>query len=123
MRVFSFKTGKLIRKYDESIATVTEMQQAGTAAHVLDDMELGRRLAVEREIQTSPIGQSYYANVIFDETGNFILYATSLGIKVVNLTTNKVERLIGSAENCRFMNIALYQGAPKKKSIVTIVSH
>lgn len=35
--------------------------------------------------------------------------------------TNKVVRIIGQAEHARFLHLALYQGAPKKKNIVTIV--
>ena len=51
MRVFSFHTGKLTRKYDESLTAIQEMQQAGTAVFRVDDMEFGRRLAVERELE------------------------------------------------------------------------
>jgi peptidylprolyl isomerase domain and WD repeat-containing protein 1 len=41
VRVFTFKTGKLMRKYDESITAASEMQQTGTSANTLDDMEFG----------------------------------------------------------------------------------
>ncbi|CAG8462800.1 19824_t:CDS:2 [Racocetra fulgida] len=51
VRVFRFSTGKLTRKYDESLAVMGEMQQAGTTIYKLDDMEFGRRLAVERELE------------------------------------------------------------------------
>ncbi|KAI8820990.1 uncharacterized protein EV422DRAFT_496207 [Fimicolochytrium jonesii] len=120
IRIFNFTTGKLIRKYDESLTVVSEMQQAGTAIHRLDDMEFGRRLALEREIEKIKGGQSATVNAIFDETGNFVIYPTLLGIKVVNITTNKVVRLIGKAETQRFMNLALYQGAPRKKGLMTL---
>ncbi|KAJ3242477.1 hypothetical protein HDU81_003185 [Chytriomyces hyalinus] len=119
IRVFSFKSGKLLRKYDESLTVVTEMQQAGTSVHKLDDMEFGRRLAMEKEIEKVKGGQSATVNAIFDESGHFVIYPSILGIKIVNIETNRVSRLVGKMENQRFMNIALYQGAPKKKSIVT----
>lgn len=49
-------------------------------------------------------------NAILDESGNFVIYASLLGIKVVNLTTNRVARLLGKVENTeRFLRIALYQ--------------
>jgi peptidylprolyl isomerase domain and WD repeat-containing protein 1 len=86
----------------------------------VDDMEFGRRVAVEREIEGIKGGQGATVNVVFDETGNFILYPTLLGIKVVNIHTNKVVRLIGKMENQRFMHISLYQGAPKKKNLITM---
>lgn len=41
IRIFSFKTGKMIRKYDEGIIKVTEMHQNGTEMLKLDDMEFG----------------------------------------------------------------------------------
>ncbi|KAI9145218.1 peptidyl-prolyl cis-trans isomerase cyp15 [Paraphysoderma sedebokerense] len=110
VRIFKFASGKLIRKYDESLGIVSEMQQAGTTIYKLDDMEFGRRLAVERELEKSP--QAAYMNAIFDETSNFVLYPTILGIKVV--------RLIGKVETQRFLNVSLYQGAPKKKAVVTL---
>ncbi len=61
-------------------------------------------------------------NAVFDESGHFLIYPTIFGIKVVNTHTNKVVRLIGKSEPQRFMNVALYQGAPKKKSNMTMVS-
>ncbi|KAJ3195580.1 hypothetical protein HK101_011723 [Irineochytrium annulatum] len=119
VRVFNFYTGKLLRKYDESLTVMTEMQQAGTAAHRLDDMDFGRRLAQEREIEKIKGGQAATANAVFDESGHFIIFPTLLGIKIVNIETNKVSRLLGRMENHRFMNIALYQGAPRKKAVLT----
>ncbi|KAI8854878.1 hypothetical protein BC829DRAFT_378736 [Chytridium lagenaria] len=88
IRVFNFRSGKLIRKYDESLTVVAEMQQAGTASFKLDDMEFRRRVAREKDLEKKG-GQSTTANAIFDETGNFLIYSTLLGIKIVNLETNK----------------------------------
>lgn len=46
----------------------------------------------------------------FDDSGNFVLYPTLLGVKVVNLVTNRLVRIIGKVENTeRFLRIALYQ--------------
>lgn len=58
--------------------------------------------------------------LVFDETGNFIIYGALLGIKVVNIHTNKVARLVGKSESNRFVNVGLYQGAPKKKGVYTM---
>lgn len=79
VRVFTFSTGKLYRVYDETLAVQSEMQQAGTAFIKLEAMDFGRRLAVERELDKSDIRTT--ANAVFDESGNFILYATLLGVK------------------------------------------
>lgn len=123
IRVFSFSTGKLQRKYDESLSVISEMQHAGTAVHTIDDMEFGRRLAQERDIERQKGGQSGTVNAIFDASGNFIIYSTLLGIKIVNLTTNKVQRLLGKAESLRPMHLTLYQGAPHKKNVTTVVCY
>ena len=38
-----------------------------------------------------------------------------IGIKVVNMLTNSVSRIIGKGENMRCLQLTLYQGVPKKK--------
>lgn len=118
IRVFDFRTGKLHRIYDESLETVSEMQQAGTALQTLDEVDFGRRLATERELDNPQAGQRM--NVIFDESGHFILYGSMLGIKVINTVTNRVVRVYGQDENIRALNLCLYQGQPEKKGLVTV---
>lgn len=68
VRIFKFLSGKVYRKYDESLKTITEMQQAGTSLRKLDDMEFGRRLAVDKELEKSP--QAQYINA-----GKGIIYS------------------------------------------------
>jgi len=119
IRIFKFRTGKMYRKYDESLQVLSEMQQARTAFVVLDDIEFNRRLAIERELEKSDMKSC--ANAVFDESGNFILYGSPLGVKVVNIVTNKVARMLGKAEsNQRFLNVSLYQGVPKAKATITL---
>lgn len=117
IRIFDFPTGKLYRTYDESISTLTEMQQAGTALQKLEDVDFGRRLAVERDIEQPAIRNK--PNVIFDESGNFIIYGSFLGIKAINTLTNRVVKVFGKDEQFRALNLTLYQGAPQKKGVVT----
>jgi peptidylprolyl isomerase domain and WD repeat-containing protein 1 len=84
VRVFALLSGKLARAYDESLAAVQEMQQAGTAAHRVDDMEFGRRLAAEKELELpGPDGRvpGRWINAVWDESGAFVIYPTLLGIK------------------------------------------
>lgn len=40
---------------------------------------------------------------------------------VVNIVTNRVSRMMGSAETSRWLNVALFQGAPAKKGLKTLV--
>ncbi|TFL06846.1 hypothetical protein BDV98DRAFT_556785 [Pterulicium gracile] len=124
VRIFSFLSGKLTKKYDESLSAIQEMQQAGTAVYKVDDMEFGRRLAVERELEVPPAEggkiMGKWINAVWDESGEFVIYPSLLGIKVVNATTNRVVRLYGKDEVVRFLNLALYQGAPSKKGKSTL---
>ncbi|KAJ8523183.1 hypothetical protein ONZ45_g325 [Pleurotus djamor] len=123
IRIFSFLSGKLTRKYDESLTAIQEMQQAGTAVYKVEDMEFGRRLAVEKELELpGPDGRvpGHWINAIWDDSGAFIIYPSLLGIKVVNTVTNRVVRLLGKDEPVRFMNLCVYQGAPAKKNVTTM---
>eukprot|EP01114_Cavostelium_apophysatum_P009190 TRINITY_DN2227_c0_g1_i1.p1 TRINITY_DN2227_c0_g1~~TRINITY_DN2227_c0_g1_i1.p1 ORF type:complete len:616 (+),score=177.27 TRINITY_DN2227_c0_g1_i1:137-1984(+) len=130
VRVFRYLTGKLYRKYDETLATAGKIQKEEDSPYKLDTMEYGRRMTVEKELEaayqssfheTSQEDASVIAacNVIFDESGNFIFYSTMLGIKMVNLVSNKVVRILGKGESgSRFLNLALYQG----KSLGSVVT-
>lgn len=118
VRVFDFSSGKLYRTYDESLVTLTEMQQAGTALQKLEDVEFGRRLAVERDLENPALQNKI--NVIFDETGHFIMYGSILGTKVISTHTNRVVKVYGKEEPFRSLNLALYQGQPQKKGVVTV---
>jgi peptidylprolyl isomerase domain and WD repeat-containing protein 1 len=74
----------MTRKYDESLAAIQEMQQAGTAVFRVEDMEFGRRLAVEKEIELPGSDGKIpgaWINAVWDESGAFVLYPTLLGIK------------------------------------------
>ncbi|XP_055956418.1 peptidylprolyl isomerase domain and WD repeat-containing protein 1 [Patella vulgata] len=109
VRIFRFATGKLTKVLDETIKQYNEVQEM---KQVLPSMEFARRLAVEKEFEKS---ESFsLSNIIFDESGNFILYATMLGIKVINLYTNQCVRFIGKPENIRFVQLAMFQGTGKK---------
>ena len=118
VRIFDFVTGKLYRTYDESLQTITDMQQAGTALQKLEDVEFGRRLAVERELENPALKNRI--NVIFDESSNFVIYGSILGTKVINTLTNRVVKVYGKDEPFRSLNLALYQGQPQKKGVVTV---
>ncbi|TGJ84130.1 hypothetical protein E0Z10_g4634 [Xylaria hypoxylon] len=118
IRIFEFATAKLYRTYDESLQAVEEMQQGGTAAQKLDDVDFGRRLAAEREMESGSLRNK--VNVIFDESGHFILYGSILGVKVLNTFTNQVVKVYGKDEHLRPINLALYQGQPQKKGVTTV---
>lgn len=124
--VFDFKSGKKIREYDESIETAQEMQRFGTAMYKLNESEFSRRIDSEMKLQSqsldgdNKVKRIMQSNVIFDRSGNFVIYSTFLGIKVINIVTNKAVMLLGTEDNLRFSHISLYQGIPDKKGVMTM---
>jgi len=65
---------------------------------------------VEKDVAANSMSM----NAVFDESGHILMYPTLLGIKVVNLHTNRIIRLMGKFENTeRFLTLALYTGRPK----------
>ncbi|XP_013106842.1 peptidylprolyl isomerase domain and WD repeat-containing protein 1 [Stomoxys calcitrans] len=116
IRVFQFQTGKLIRVFDEALATYTQMQQT---PHALPNMEFGRRMASERDLEKSDFNMSN--NIIFDVTGHFLLYPTMIGIKLINIETNRCVSILGKTDNIRPLHIALFQGKGRKsKAAITL---
>lgn len=106
-------TGKLTRVIDESIQHYNELQQQRERA--LPNMEFNRRVAMEKE--TEKTDYLHFTRLAFDESGNFLLVPTMIGIKVVNLVTNRLARLIGKPENMRFLQLALIQVSYSNKII------
>lgn len=80
--MFTFRTGKLKRSYDESPDAAAEVQRSEAALFHLEPIDFGRRMAVERELIGDPAAP--HPNLAFDESGNFVIYATLLGIKVAS---------------------------------------
>ena len=93
VRVFDFKTGKLKRQYDETLKTLEERYKAGETFG-LEAIDFGRRVAFEKEY-LSEILSVPSSNAIFDSSGNFIILPTLLGIKIINLVTNKTVKMLG----------------------------
>lgn len=63
-------------------------------------------MAVERELDKT---EANLGNIIFDESGYMIMYSTMLGVKLVNLFTNRCVTVMGKPENFRPMQLALFQ--------------
>jgi peptidylprolyl isomerase domain and WD repeat-containing protein 1 len=117
-RVFRFDSGKLTRKYDEALPVFESLDRQGVLK--LDPLDFGKRCAVERELLSTQ-SSAPPSNAIFDESGHFIIYATMIGIKIVNIETNKLITTLGRVENTeRFTSVALYQGIAKVSSQRTL---
>mmetsp|Transcript_19721 Transcript_19721/g.29467 ORF Transcript_19721/g.29467 Transcript_19721/m.29467 type:complete len:649 (+) Transcript_19721:48-1994(+) len=116
IRLFKFATAKMVRVYDENLKNYNKQQQEEDSIFKLDNIDFGRRMAVERELDKDSLEEEKMippSNVVFDNSGNFIIYPTLLGIKVINLRTNVLSSLLGMVENTeRFLGLALFQGIP-----------
>lgn len=108
VRVFHFASGRLARTLDERLEAYQEAQRDPFAPRRLDDIDFGRRMAVERELAADPLAPPPRA--LFDESGNFLLFPSPIGIKVVNLATEELAAVLGMGEVERFLPLALYQG-------------
>nr|KYP38270.1 Peptidylprolyl isomerase domain and WD repeat-containing protein 1 [Cajanus cajan] len=86
IRVFWFRTGKLRRVYDESLEVAQDLQRSDAPLYRLEAIDFGRRMAVEKEIEKTE--SAPLPNAVFDESSNFLIYATLLGIKVRHTYTS-----------------------------------
>ena len=106
IRVFDFSKGKLLRGYDESFAAYSNYP-------LVDANEFDSRLSLEKELAADEKATAS-CNLVFDDSGFFLLYGSPLGIKVVNIISNALSRVIGGSEKDeRFTAVAMYQGVPK----------
>eukprot|EP00906_Rhabdomonas_costata_P023244 RCo033472 len=120
VRVFRFLTGKLFRTYDESIAVYAEMQKEKDSPFVIEGIDFGRRVALEKEVDAAMAsGACPPVNVLFDQSGTFIIFSTMLGIKVLNIHTNTVTRFLGITEASeRFLQVSLFQGMVRQTQAI-----
>lgn len=77
--MFWYASGRLRRVYDESLAAAAELQRADSDLYRLDPIDFGRRVAAEKDLEADAAASRQ--NALFDDSGNFIIYSTLLGIK------------------------------------------
>lgn len=113
VRIFRFKSGRLVRRYNESLEVIEESHKKEP---IMSNMDFARRMAIERELDKNHITRQ--ENVIFDQSGHFILYPTMLGVKVYNWKTNRHIRFFGNSEtNFRPLCVSLFQGIVYEKMV------
>jgi len=112
IRIFHFQTGKLLTTIDETLANANRIQQEKNPDTVelhLEDFDFGKRISVEKAIDNDPDAPK--TNVIFDHSGQFIIYPSMWGIKIVDAHTGEFMRLLGKIESTeRFLSVSLFQG-------------
>ncbi|KAK0395069.1 hypothetical protein QR680_001096 [Steinernema hermaphroditum] len=110
IRVFKVKNGKILKVIDETLSQYIE-QGKQQKSYGLQNMEWNRRLALEKDLEKDP-ENIVPSMVTYDESGNFLIYPTVIGIRVYNLVTDEVTRELGKNENTRFMAVALCRAMP-----------
>lgn len=116
IRLFNVLSGKITQVIDESLEVYSTIQQNTPQ---LANMEFGRRMAIDKDIDRNEA--NFLSNLVFDESGMFLVYGTLLGVKLLNLETLETVRYYGKLENVRFLHVGLFQGITNKpKAIVTM---
>lgn len=106
IRVYKFKSGKMVREFDESLKRIEAQHKLEP---LMNNMDFARRMAIEREIDKNNLTSQ--ENVLFDQSGQFVLFPTMLGVKIFNWRTNRFIKTLGKDEtNFRPLCIGLFQG-------------
>lgn len=128
VRIFRFSTGRLYRKYDESLNfyenTKAEERPTDFARRMKLESDLDKHVASfsfqtlnsfnSTSTSTSSSLLNFAPCCCFDDSGEFIFIPSPFGVKIIHLGSNKLVSLIGGKEqNIRIHQIALYQGSPK----------
>lgn len=101
IKLFDFASGKLLKTYDESIS-IYEKNETNIHPKLINSE---RRYFIEdlEEILSQ-------RNIIFDDSGRFLLFGSLLGIKILSIQSNKVIKILGTSDqldlNLRFNQLA-----------------
>lgn len=88
IRIFDFKTGQLTKKIQESISVYDKNEEIHS-----------KLINIERRLLTSDFNDlANQRNVLFDESGKLLIFLTLLGIKILNLQTMKIIRILGTGD-------------------------
>ncbi|GMH53752.1 hypothetical protein TrST_g8075 [Triparma strigata] len=101
IRLFEFRTGKCVAKYDDTVKGFEKEMDGGKFD--FDRIEFGQRMAREREVGEAGAGRG----MSFDETGRMLIYPSLVGIKVIDTLTHRLVRTLGPADasQTRFMDL------------------
>lgn len=103
IRIFDFLSGRIRRIYNES------RTYSGLGIN-LPPEEIARRQARNDQYYAN-FESVRNANVVWDESGSLIIYASMLGVKIVDVSSNRVVRTLGLREAAvRFVCVALAHG-------------
>lgn len=104
--IFNFLTAKIIYTITD---TVFKYENENT-----------KEENIEKEIEKY-VDVQYQPNIQFDESEKYLYYPCWEGIKLINLKTNELIKVLGKKEKLRFISICLFQGESlrNKTGIIT----
>ncbi|CAB3404335.1 unnamed protein product [Caenorhabditis bovis] len=115
IRIFDIITGKIVHVIDETTQKyINEAKE--NKNYGLQHMEWSRRVAFEKEIDKDRKNSLRFLQICWDFSGNFLIYPTVIGIKVYNIVTEEVSRIIGRDETVRFSCVSLCRAIPDVRS-------
>ena len=105
--IFNFLTGKIIYQIKNNQYKPQENENQKIATIEKD---------IEKNIETQN-----QPNIQFDESEKYIYYPSWEGIKLINIKTSELIKIIGKKEKLRFISICLFQGESlrNKSGIIT----
>lgn len=77
----------------------------------LQNVDWTRKVAMEKDINKDQKALDNYL-MTFDDTGNFLIYPSPIGLRVYNIVTEKVVRNLGKMESSRFIGVAICRAMP-----------
>ncbi|SJK86618.1 peptidylprolyl isomerase domain and WD repeat-containing protein 1 [Babesia microti strain RI] len=111
IRLYSTSTMKLRKIYDETVQMYIGAQNDPNHKVIqIDSLEFGRKLDIEKEIGKARLNTRVFTNILFDESSSFLIFPSIIGIKIINIHTNQLARIVGKAEKgLRFLYISCFQ--------------
>lgn len=114
VRIFKYKSGKIVRTIDESLETIEKEHKENSLMNPIDFL---RKMTIEKELNKSMALKR--ETILFDQSGNFVIYPSMLGIKIVDWKNQKTMRILGKCESLRPLSLAVFQGMPDRDKIST----
>uniref|UniRef100_A0A914YH06 peptidylprolyl isomerase n=1 Tax=Panagrolaimus superbus TaxID=310955 RepID=A0A914YH06_9BILA len=110
LKIFSVPYGKIIKVLDESLTRYIDEAKLNERYGLLH-VDWTRKVALEKDINKD---HKAFDNIqlSFDESGNFLIYPSPVGLRMYNIITEKVVRDLGKSEPVRFMGAAICRAMP-----------
>jgi len=115
--VFNLPSCRLTKTIDETLDSWTIAQNDPLQSMVhLDASDFANRIG--QEMERKPNG--YVDGLAFDDSEDFLIYSSVVGVKVVDLTSNSLVHVLGKYEKSeRFFTVKIFQGKPQRRILET----